>query len=199
METENSTQRVPLWKQLMGAAVGGSLALGLYYGYEAAQPRVQALLTLPSGDRVFDIGAANIADKTTDEGNRKRILSRTVRNAQMLEQNSDASLDTVDTHEMDVAWPGHNENDPKYTEVTGIVPEEPEPEVVAQVPEEMNNDQEIEQWDMLWEDIKQREFEDEEVEESNADDLPDTGFGLGFALAGAFGGAVGMRKKKTRR
>lgn len=195
METENKTDRVPLWKQLMGAAVGGSLALGLYYGYEATAPRVQALLTLPSGERVFDLGAANIADKTMDEGNRKRILSRTVRNAQMLEQNSEADLDTVDTHEFDVAWPGHNVNDPKYTEVTGIeIAQEPMEEVTS---DESSNNQEMEEeWDMLWEEIKEREYEEEEVETIDADNLSDTGFGLGFAIAGALGGTLGMRKKR---
>tara|TARA_Y100000310_G_C20653774_1_gene800875 strand:- start:743 stop:1363 length:621 start_codon:yes stop_codon:yes gene_type:complete len=182
---ETEEQRAPLWKQLVGAVVGGSLALGLYYGYELAEPNVKAILALPPAERMFDPGAANIADKTTDEGNRKRLLSRNVRNAQMLEGNNDPSrLDTVDTHELDVTWPGHAQEEPD------VVAELPELEVME---EEMLD---VDEWDDLWEDIKDREYEDEEVEESNAEDLPDTGFGLGLAVAGALGGALGMRKRK---
>lgn len=191
MENTQHTH-TPLWKQLVGAVVGGTLALGLYYGYEAAEPRVSAYLSLPHAEngRMFELGASNIADKTTDEGNRKRILSRNVRVAQQLEKNNDpAMLATVDTHELDVAWPGHNPNDPKYTEVTGLEPPAPVEPVEA----------EEDEWENLWDDIQEQEVqynEVEEVEESNADDLPDTGLGLGLAAAGAAGAAFGMRKKK---
>ena len=46
----------PLWKQVMGAVIGGALALGVYYAYEYAKPKVTAYLTLPvaEGGRLYD-------------------------------------------------------------------------------------------------------------------------------------------------
>ncbi len=195
------TKRQPLWKQLLGAVVGGSLALGLYYSYEFAQPKVAAYLTLPPAERTYDLGSSHIADKTTDEGNRKRLLSRNVRVAQQMQKNSDSAsnieaLNTVDDHSMDIAWPGHNPDDPKYTEVTGIVPEVQE-EVEEEVEVLEEADENPQEWEKLWGEIQNREHE-AEVEHIPADNLSDTGFGLGFIAAGAVGGALGVMRKKRK-
>ena len=42
-----SSQTPPLWKQLLGAVVGGSLALVLYNAYTFIEPRLQGVLVLP--------------------------------------------------------------------------------------------------------------------------------------------------------
>lgn len=225
MEDTNQTDdgRQPLWKQLLGAVIGGGLALALYYGYEYAKPKVTAYLTLPPADRMYDLGAANIADKTTDEGNRKRLLSRNARVAQQMEGYSAAPdlLDTVDDHSLDIAWPGHDPSDPKYTEVTGVMPE-PEEDTAMMKSMDMEPDMAMEDskmhinndlfasevltkemamnddWDSLWGDIRSRETRDERVERSDAEALPDTGFGLGAIIAGATGGALASRKRKRK-
>lgn len=210
-ETNTNTQddRQPLWKQVLGAIVGGSLALGLYYTYDFAKPKVTAYLTLPPAERVYDLGSSHIADKTTDEGNRKRLLSRNVRVAQQMKESAiyqdSEALNTVDDHSMDIAWPGHDPSDPKYTEVTGLEPPKPEAEsaddmqapMEPQVLEEQMTSEEMQadNWEALWGEINARE-QTANVEHINADDLSDTGFGLGFVLAGAVGGAVGAMKKK---
>jgi hypothetical protein len=215
--------RPPLWKQILGAVIGGGLALAVYYAYEYAKPQVTAYLTLPvaEGGRLFDLGASHIADKTMDQGNRKRILSRGLRAAGMLqdnEQNDPSLLETVDNHALDIAWPGHDAESPLYDEaiaedrvpggVSHAVAEkidEWEKDVADQgfevnMMEEQMATQNMESedtWEDLWGDIREEES-GHEVEHSNADALPDTGFGIGFVAVGAAGGAWGARKKKRK-
>jgi len=227
-ETSDEDTRPPLWKQLAGAVIGGGLALALYYAYGYAKPQVVAYLTLPvaEGGRMYDLGASNIADKTMDDSERKRILSRNLRAAGVVQDNTanNELLNTVETHEYDITWPGHDESDPKYAEATKDMNVSPptddiaaeyidkwsqdgdsqDPEMIAQI----NNalfDEEVatkemateDDWESLWGDISDREH-DEDMEASNAKALPDTGFGLGFVAVGAVGGAIGARRKKKQ-
>ncbi len=212
---QGSKDSQPLWRQLLGAVIGGALALGLYYGYEVVRPQVSAYLTLPvaEGGRLYDLGASHIADKTMDEGNRKRILSRNLRAAGTIQDNTrndPALLETADNHALDIAWPGHDEKNPKYAEVMGIDPKaKPNTEEIgdaalqpadAMLEEEMATEEMAtgDEWENLWGDIRKREQADDAVA-SNADDLPGTGFGLGFVAAGALGGAAGTRFRKRLR
>ncbi|MBT4120163.1 MAG: hypothetical protein HOG89_03710 [Candidatus Peribacter sp.] len=220
--TQPEDDRPPLWKQILGAVIGGGLALALYYGYEYAKPQVTAYLTLPvaEGGRTFDLGASNIADKTMDKGNRKRILSRGLRAAGMLQdnaQNDPSLLSSVDNHSLDIAWPGHNQDDPKYAEaiendrepggVSVAIDEKidawdkaPSEETIDRVMDEQMATKEMESedaWEDLWGDIRDDES-DHNVERSNAAALPDTGVGIGIIAAGAAGGAWGTRKKKRK-
>ena len=214
--------RPSIGKQILGAVIGGALALSLYYTYDYAKPKVTAYLTLPvaEGGRKYDLGASHIADKTTDAGNRKRILSRGLRAAGMLQDNAknDPSLlETVDNHALDIAWPGHDENSPKYAEaiaqdlrpgVANAVAEkveEWEKDVVDQgfdvqmIEEEMATQsmETSDAWEDLWGDIREEEDSaHSENEHENSDGLTDTGFGLGVILAGAVGGTLGARRKK---
>lgn len=190
-----------LQKQLLGAVVGGTLALSLYYAYEWGSPAVEAILALPPAERTYELGASNIADKTTDEGNRKRLLSRNVRVAQQLTgaaSDNNAMLNTVDDHSLDIAWPGNNPEDPKYTEVTGITPEVPEPEAPVVPTTDEDTTDTMNEWEALQQHITMEEDTAMHVEESNADDLADTGLGLGVIAAGALGGALGGRLKKAK-
>ncbi|MCA9370671.1 MAG: hypothetical protein KC680_01775 [Candidatus Peregrinibacteria bacterium] len=190
----------PLWKQILGAIIGGGLALAVYYAYEYTKPKVEAYLTLPPADRMYDLGTSHIADKTMDEGDRKRILSRNVRVAQQMGENS--ALETVDDHRLDIAWPGNDPTDPKYTEVTGIVPEPevPVPMVEVDILEEQmaTSEMEMDNWEALWGDIQAQEDEQNATESVDAEALPDTGFGLGVIAAGAAGGALASRKRKRK-
>ncbi|MAE68593.1 MAG: hypothetical protein QF793_03045 [Candidatus Peribacteraceae bacterium] len=229
INTEPDTQpeddgRPPLWKQVLGAVIGGGLALALYYGYEYAKPQVVAYLTLPAaeGGRMYDLGASHLADKTMDAGNRKRLLSRNLRAAGMLKDNTanDPSLlESVDNHSLDIAWPGHDKDDINYAEA---IEEDKRPGVPIAVAEKVDEwEKDIEDqnfkvdimeeematqnmdtedaWEDLWGDIHEREDGSEHsVESSNANALPDTGFGIGFVAIGAAGGAWGARKKKKR-
>lgn len=203
-------ERQPLWKQILGAVIGGGLALSLYYGYEYAKPKVTGYLTLPPAERMYDLGASHIADKTTDEGNRKRLLSRNARVAQQMQGHTAAPdlLDSVDNHSLDIAWPGNEPDDSEYTEVVDTTPDA-EVDMAEEGTEDImvNNslfEQEmatkemaVSDWDTLWGDIRARDT-DEHVDRSDADALPDTGFGLGFIIAGATGGALASKKRKRK-
>ncbi|MDD5469212.1 MAG: hypothetical protein PHO92_00205 [Candidatus Peribacteraceae bacterium] len=73
----------PLWKQIVGAVVGGSLALMIYAGYHATAPQLSKLagiLVLPQ-DRIDATakGEVGIADKTLDPDQIERIASRAQR------------------------------------------------------------------------------------------------------------------------
>jgi hypothetical protein len=200
--------RPPLWKQVLGAVVGGGLALTLYYGYEVAKPQVAAYLTLPvaEGGRLFDLGAASIADDSLEDDERKRIVSRNMRAAQRIENTELGynELAAADDHSLDIDWAGHEAQE---------VPEEPmepmdgfdvdvvEDELAGSFEQQMAT-KEVgmeDDWDSLWGDIRDRESNDEHIgESSNAPALPDSGFGIGFLIAGAAGGAASVRLKKKK-
>jgi len=69
-----TSTRPSLWKQLLGAAIGGGLALALYAGYEVTQPRLTALLSLPP---IKSDEAVGVADKNMDKEEYERIAART--------------------------------------------------------------------------------------------------------------------------
>lgn len=62
-------------RQVVGAAVGGSLALGLYYAYEYGAPVVTAWLTVPQGQYSVS-GTGTAAHKNLKEEEAKRIAQR---------------------------------------------------------------------------------------------------------------------------
>ncbi len=201
--------RPPLWKQVMGALVGGGLALALYYGYEFAKPQVAAYLTLPvaEGGRLFDLGATSIADSDLEDSERKRFASKNLQAARMLEGQKigQEDLDAVENHSLDIDWPGHEANAiAANIEGVPLMEEEEEMEDMMDMEDSMYEQQmatkemDMENdWDALWGDIRERESEEEHIgDRSNAPALPDSGFGIGFLVAGAAGGAAATRRKK---
>jgi hypothetical protein len=87
---KDAPKNPPLWKQLMGAVAGMSLALTLYYGYKSAAPVVTAYLVPPGGvTRSMVQGEVAASDKTLTEeqGALKRISNRTREFAQRMLQN----------------------------------------------------------------------------------------------------------------
>lgn len=203
--------RPSLGKQLLGALVGGTLALGVYYAYEYAKPKVAAYLTLPvaEGGRMYDLGAANIADKSLEDSERKRFASKNMQAAARLqgEQFDHSVMQAVDNHSNDIDWQGHEveqgEEEADSDAVAVVSDEDPHNFEVLMDGEEgieaMEQEDAPEQWDDLWEDIGDREEEMEHVERSNAADLPGTGFGLGIVALGAAAGTLAARKRKTEK
>lgn len=63
----------PLWKQLLGAALGGGLALGLYYGYDYGKPRLLAYVTVPAPTQSAPV---RVADTDQDADTYARISAR---------------------------------------------------------------------------------------------------------------------------
>ncbi len=199
--------RPPLWKQILGAVLGGALALALYYSYEFVKPKVTAYLTLPSaeGGTMYPPGASNIADKTMDESHRKRILSRNLRAAGVVQDNTindPALINSPDDHSLDVSWQGDEQSAPQIQTDEQSAPQTDEQTAPAQ--EQVSDQQvatgeiamETDAWGNLWGDIKEEEAGS--TESINAQDLPDSGFGLGFIAAGAAGGVMGFWRKKKK-
>lgn len=63
----------PLWKQLLGAVLGGGLALGLYYGYEYGKPRLLAYVTIPASQ---ESGVIRVSDTDRESDTYDRISAR---------------------------------------------------------------------------------------------------------------------------
>lgn len=112
---KDAPKNPPLWKQLMGAGVGMSLALTLYYGYKTAKPVVTAYLVPPGGiTRSMVEGEVAASDKmlTEEEGALKRISNRTREFAQRMLQNRPESEPVTE---------------PQLTEPTAEAAAEPQP------------------------------------------------------------------------
>lgn len=207
--------RPSLFQQLMGAVIGGSLALGLYYAYEAGMPALTGYLTLPEpeGGRMYDLGAANIADRTLEDRERKRFVSKNLQVAERMENrefNRD-SMQSVDDHSLDINWEDTEEAKKEVKQVAFEVEEvviedeaddpeeEPEWPVNNLLFEEQKATQEVamehrDPWSGLMQ--KAKRDDEERVVESDAEGLPDTGFGFGLAATAAIGAAIGARLKK---
>ena len=200
----------PLWKQVAGAVVGGTLALGLYYGYEYAKPHVSSLtayVTLPGGDdveRKYDPGIARVNDSSLEADELKRFASRNRQAAdRALAASDDVNtdyLETDDVNPFEVDWPTYQK-----MEAEEAVEDEP---VGIEWPEDADAMEYEEAEDDPWEDFPwddetndwdadAMEYEEEEVVSVNAETLPSSGVEtwiLGFAaLMGA--GYVRYRKE----
>lgn len=204
--TPQENNRVPLWKQLLGAVVGGGLALAIYYTYDTVKPQVTAWIMLPAaeGGRTFDLGAASIADKDLDDNQRKRFVSKNLQVAQQLE-NADYgenAMAAADDHSLDIDWPGHEvQTVPEVMMEDQVFPmDDAMPMEQQYMYEEQMATQEMNVGNSnnyLWGDVPGGDtMQDNEV--SNAPVLPDSGFGIGFLVAGAAGGAASIRRRKKK-
>ncbi|MDD3896867.1 MAG: hypothetical protein PHU04_03440 [Candidatus Peribacteraceae bacterium] len=161
-----------LWKQVLGAVVGGSLALMIYAGYHATAPQLSKLagiLVLPQ-DRIDATakGEVDVADKTLDPDQIERIVSRAQRIA------ADLSSDGA------------------------AIPAQEMP--IEIVPIELPQEQEItEAWDEMdtagW-DENELEFTGDPAFYGETNELPDSGIGAWLAALIAFVGAAAYLAKK---
>jgi len=198
-QTSEENTRAPLWKQLLGAVVGGGLALAIYYAYDTAKPQVAAWLMLPAAEngRTYDLGAANIADKDLDDNQRKRFVSRNLQVANQLENTDygDSPMAAADDHSLDISWPGH-----EAQEVPDAMMEDqplPAEDTMQMDQNSMIQEQMATSDSYLWGNIPGEETM-QDSEALNAPALPDSGFGIGFLVAGAAGGAASIRRRKKK-
>ncbi|MBM3231151.1 hypothetical protein FJZ28_02375 [Candidatus Peregrinibacteria bacterium] len=204
---DTGDDRPPLWKQILGAVMGGGLALCLYYGYEYAKPAVTAYLTLPpvEGGRMYDLGAANIANNSLESDERKRIVSRNNRAAAFIE-GSDVQVQKVEDHSLDIMWPeaekvlAKKQGVPK-TE-SGVMLAGVDAAAIADAgePEAVEEEEESDDWESLWSEMKKEDADKKTTKKiSHGDALPDSGFGAMIAIAGSAAGGAYMRvrRKKT--
>lgn len=211
--TDIQDDRPPLWKQLLGAALGGGLALALYYGYDAAKPALLGYLTLPpvDGGRTYDLGAANIADRSMDEQTRKRVVARNIQAAAGVQgQQADLGDDTpIESHSLDINWPGLAQ-DASSSAKSGMGSTDPVADDSmmqddSAMPEVGTGSEDA--WGSLWKDVQEKDMRIENEERdapkkevaAKTPALPNSGIGAGLAVAGAAGGSVFSRLRRKRK
>jgi|TARA_B100002003_G_scaffold215477_1_gene214371 hypothetical protein len=141
-----------LLRQLMGAAVGGSLALGIYYAYEYGAPTVTAWLTLPQTQSSIEGGVA--AQKSLTEAEERRISQRARHLVDTFGQENEPlppkkdvpdnwDLDAIENLEQaaDEGWGGWSNDWPE----TPAAPQE--------------DDEDADNWDAVWDDTWDDDFE----------------------------------------
>ena len=90
-ETPDTEKKPSIVQQLMGAVVGGSLALGIYYAYDYGAPLVQSWLIRPGSP--FTLGTHRVADKDFDETDTRHVQAQARRIAQTVQPVTQYSQD----------------------------------------------------------------------------------------------------------
>lgn len=152
MPTKKNTKgkKASILRQLTGAVVGGSLAIGIYYTYEYGAPVVTAWLTVPQDQ--FTIGTGASAQKDLKESEQRRISQRAQYIVDKFGQEIEPpppmkdvpanwDLDAIENMEQsaDEGWGGWTDEWPEP-------PEEPQEE-------------EADEWDAVWDDTWDDDFE----------------------------------------
>jgi len=150
--TKKNVHGSSLLRQLSGAVVGGTLALGIYYTYEYGSPVVTAWLTVPQDQ--YTVSDATSAQKSLKEGEQARISQRAQYVVDKYGQRNDPpppkkgvpenwDLDAIANMETteDEGWGG-------YTD------EWPDPPLASE--EDQGS---ADNWDAVWDDTWDDEFE----------------------------------------
>ena len=208
--TDIEDDRPPLWKQILGAVVGGGLALALYYGYDFAKPRLLGYLMLPpvDGGRTYDLSAANIADRTMNDTDRRRLVARNMQAAAGVEgkQADLSNTAPLDTHSLDINWPGieqSSSSSAKSAMEASSVDSRTEDDIAMPATGSGSGDE----WGSLWKDVQEKDMRMKNEEKDKpakmvakkTPALPNSGIGVGIALAGAAGGSVFSKLRRKRK
>lgn len=183
-----------LTRQVAGAIIGASVAYGLYLGYQVVQPPLGAFIhTFWDGsdgvDARFSSGKTDIEDR--------RVERQAQRNREIAK------------HFASSGTPGQREPTPferiaeKAQQYQGQITPQKEKELVTPDSEgeqgekkEVKEKKEVvapppDQWQ------KELDAMEKQTAESG-DQLPDSGLGLGLAIAGATGATAAIRRKKKK-
>lgn len=167
------SHKPPLWKQLLGAAVGGSVALSLYGIYTVAEPTVTAWLTVPKTTSDMPVRVAGV-----DEDRTAHIVSRAQQIAEEFGERPNHSVPVEEV--VDIPPPPTPDPDIRASLFRPVerefrVPPAPPVRVVqAATPEAID------------------------PVHAGAPHLPQSGFGLGAVGIASLGLAAAWRKRKAR-
>ena len=185
--------RSPLFKQLVGAVIGATLAYGLYVGYQEAAPKLGAYVDVFWDDTQT---SARFAQDNTDQFDRQveRQISRNTEIRERFAADEDQPGLNVGTEAFDNIAERAKQYEQQLSEedIADLVVE-PEPEVL---PEQNLFDIEVtppapdssEQWEQEWEGMEREQVASDE-------NLPDSGVGMWLAAVAALGGAIVIRKR----
>ncbi|MBU0766905.1 hypothetical protein KKF55_03940 [Patescibacteria group bacterium] len=181
--------RSSFFKQLAGAAIGATLAYGLYLGYQETAPRLGAYIDVFWDDTQT---GARFATKEPDEFDRQeeRQVSRNKEIRDRFAAPTDQPGLNVQPSVFDDIAERAKQFEEQLTEedIANLVVEQEvlpvEVDVVPPVP-----DPNV-QWEQEWEQMNRETVE-------SGEDLPDSGVGIWLAVVAALGGAAVLRKKKA--
>lgn len=186
----NTKQKGPgILKQLMGAVVGGSLALGVYYVYDWGAPQVTAWLSVPQSQESADRGI--VADTSLEHRERDQLERKTRDAVARLgaTQENPAQLARADVWSK---WKEHEASEPEREESREARRERIESlrnSVAQRAGERVADAHERSMYST-------ESYASGSVEVVRDDgDLPDSGFGLPLAAV-SLGAAAGIRRKK---
>lgn len=192
--------RPPVWKQILGAVIGGTMGLLIYTGYKSGKPAIEAWLTIPQSTLTnpSDEGAT-INDSSYDPDKAQRIKTRAKKIERVFSnQNSQYQLDD------DV--PFEDFKDAAPSDDTGLWSDEAVPlldggsgnlwdsgtdnthgGIITETKPSVPVIDAVQPYDFS------TTYDQPVVGKGKAPNLPDSGLGLWAGLAVAFAGAVGLR------
>jgi hypothetical protein len=187
---ENTQNDSPsLLRQLTGAIVGGTLAMGLYATYAYASPTLTAWLTVPQERGSASVGA--VANTTENVESTARLVLRTGKIINMLgqESSSGAPQQNAVQHEPTPIEPEPVADstewlDPKWNDDWAVDSNEEMPEEQAHPISAMN--------------AQAVDMAHPPMQEQIAGELPSSGLGLWLMASTALAGAVFLRRKNLR-
>ena len=196
-----------LFKQLMGAVIGGSLALGLYYAYDYGAPTVTAWLSIPQEQ--FSVWKGTASQKDLKPEETRRLSARTRNMVNIFGQKNAAgdeevmeeadivenAAETEETTEGGDFWKDAWEDDEGVEDDDGWEVEENanRKSQIANEKDDLDNS-----WEDTWEaPVWKDEAIDSVVDTMHAEALPDSGPGV-LSLVVTTGAFVGWRKAKRK-
>lgn len=191
-----------LWKQLVGAVIGGSLGLLVYTAYEHSSPTVIAWLTIPQKDLASNGEGSRMADN--DPNNKENI--RFEARAREIAQEFGAAYKNYQVKEAaSVSSAASSESVSSEANASGVAPfegaMEEEAASSADAGASSSGDSSAETEEDRAQAVREM-WNDENIEKApgpDTDALPDSGLGVLGALVAAGAGAGGLRARRTKR
>ena len=190
------SEHTPMSKQLLGAIVGATIALGLYETYEFATPHVQALLAPPldvQQEQGADHGEQMEAQAEV-VAHAKELLAASVPPSSIVAQVSSAASSTASSASTSSSSPRTRE-DPEYSRITAAKLREAERVRQQQAIDAANAARARSSSSSSRHRLPPAPRQNP-ASTPAASDLPDSGIGLWVAVIGALGSALGMRYRR---
>lgn len=186
-----------LWKQLLGAVIGGSLGLLVYSGYQVASPAVTSWLTIPQQDLPSNGEGSRLADNDRTERTNSHFEAR----AREIAQEFGAAYKNYQVKEAAPEVSSASSEAASAGSSTGVIPFEGATASESFVSSKASSadpsaDVEAERTRAVRE-----MWKDENIEKApgpDTDELPDSGLGVLGALVAAGAGAGGLRARKRK-
>jgi len=203
----SENNRPSILKQLVGAVVGGALALGLYYGYNTVVPKITAYMQVPYTESEQ---TANFAqqDLDTDELEFERRLrrNREIRDRfsappesipnEVLErvrrrvEEFNEQLTPEEEARINEELEGGSGEEAGESEETEEIEETEEVVLPEPAAQGQSLNAEVE-WLQEWEETVRSPYE-------GSEELPDSGVGAGLGVLGALIATIAMRRRRGK-